>query len=126
RGGAARVRSGAPWLRHSTLPAGDRLSIEPEPVDLAELAETLANEFRAVARSTGHELSVEGAEGVTAVPDEERARQIGRILLENALVHTPPGTRVRVGSERRDGSAVLHCADERPRLSSAAAWALFY
>jgi signal transduction histidine kinase len=108
----------------SRLDAG-RLSIEPEPVDLAELAETLANEFRAVARSTGHELSVEGAEGVTAVADEERARQIGRILLENALVHTPPGTRVRVGSERRDGRALLTVEDEGPGIPAAQAGQVF-
>ena len=99
----------------SRLDAG-RLSVEREPLDLTPLAETLADEFRAVARSTGHQLSarVEGpAEGFG---DEERALQIGRILVENALVHTPPGTAVRLGTGRRDGSALLTVEDEGPGI----------
>jgi signal transduction histidine kinase len=108
----------------SRLDAG-RLSIEPEPVDLAELAETLAGEFRAVARSSGHELSVAGAEDVTAFADEQRVRQIGRILVENALLHTPPGTPVRLGSELRDGRALLTVEDEGPGIPAAHAGQVF-
>jgi two-component system, OmpR family, sensor kinase len=48
--------------------------------------------------------------------DEERALQIGRILVENALVHTPPGTAVRLGTGRRDGVALLTVEDEGPGI----------
>ena len=71
-----------------------RLRVERAPVELGDLAESLAEEFAAIARSSDHPLSVEDGEA-TALGDEERVRQIGRILLENALVHTPPGTEVR-------------------------------
>jgi signal transduction histidine kinase len=99
----------------SRLDAG-RLSVHREPVDLRALAETLADEFRAVARSTRHHLSVQADEPVEGLGDEERALQIGRILVENALVHTPSGTPVRLGIGRRDGSVLLTVEDEGPGI----------
>jgi signal transduction histidine kinase len=95
----------------SRLDAG-RLHVEVEPVDLDALARTLADEFHAVARSSGHGLEVVTDGGAEALADEERALQIGRILVENALVHTPAGTPVRIRSDRRDGAALLEVEDE--------------
>jgi two-component system OmpR family sensor kinase len=95
----------------SRLDAG-RLHVEAEPVDLDAVAQTLVDEFRAVARSTGHELAVIANGAAEALADEERALQIGRILVENAIVHTAPGTAVRLRSDRRDGVAVLEVEDE--------------
>ena len=99
----------------SRLDAG-RLTVERERFDLAALAETLADEFLAVARSTGHQLSVRGSGRTDGVGDEERALQIGRILVENALVHTPSGTPVRLGTARRDGAVLLTVEDEGPGI----------
>ena len=99
----------------SRLDAG-RLTVERERIDLVDLADTLAEEFRAVARSTNHPLSVESSGEVQALGDEERALQIGRILLENALVHTPAGTPVRIEVDRRDGEALLAIEDEGPGI----------
>jgi signal transduction histidine kinase len=79
----------------SRLDAG-RLRIEPEPVDLASLAEVLAEEFSAVARADRHPLELVVEDEATAFADPERALQIGRVLVENALKHTPPGTPVRI------------------------------
>src|SRR5207244_671105 len=101
----------------SRLDAG-RLTVAHEPVDLAALAEILAEEFHAVARSSGHEVRVDGAVDATALGDEERALQIGRIFVENALVHTPPGTPVRLMTALRDGSAVLTVRSEERRVGS--------
>jgi two-component system, OmpR family, sensor kinase len=44
--------------------------------------------------------------------------QIGRILVENALLHTPPGIAVRVHASLRDGQAVLEVEDEGPGIAS--------
>ncbi|HEU5277510.1 MAG TPA: HAMP domain-containing sensor histidine kinase [Gaiellaceae bacterium] len=98
----------------SRLDAG-RLSVQREPIDLGELADTLAEEFRAVSRASGHRLTVEG-EAARAFADDERTLQIGRILVENALVHTPPGTTVRVGTGQRDGTALLTVEDDGPGI----------
>jgi signal transduction histidine kinase len=95
----------------SRLDAG-RMRVEAEPVDLEAVARTLADEFRAVARASGHDLEVVTNGGAEAVADEERALQIGRILVENALMHTAPGTAVRLRSDRRDGVALLEVEDE--------------
>jgi signal transduction histidine kinase len=95
----------------SRLDAG-RMRVEAEPVDLDAIARALAHEFRAVARSSGHDLEVISNGGAEALADEERALQIGRILVENALIHTSPGTAVRLRSDRRDGVALLEVEDE--------------
>jgi signal transduction histidine kinase len=79
----------------SRLDAG-RLRVEAEQLSLAETAQTLAEEFEAVARRSGHPLDVAVDEDATATADPERVLQIGRILVENALRHTPPGTPVRL------------------------------
>jgi signal transduction histidine kinase len=99
----------------SRLDAG-RMTVEQEHVDLAALAEVLADEFRGVALSTGHQLAVENGRQIRALGDEERSLQIGRILVENALVHTPPGTPVRIAVTQQNGSAFLAVEDEGPGI----------
>jgi signal transduction histidine kinase len=99
----------------SRVDAG-RLHVEAEAVDLAGLARTLADEFRAVALSGGHELEVVDRASPAVVGDEERALQIGRILVGNALVHTPAGTTVRLSTARRNGTALLTVEDDGPGI----------
>jgi signal transduction histidine kinase len=99
------------------LDAG-RLTVEREPVDLAALAEELVEEFRPVAHGAEHSLQVAGSEAVFADGDELRVLQIGRILVENALLHTPPGTAVRARAGLRGGQAVLEVEDEGPGIPS--------
>jgi signal transduction histidine kinase len=79
----------------SRLDAGP-LRIEAEPVELAAVAAELREEFAAVARRLDHPLEANGLDGGIGLGDEERVLQIGRALVENALLHTPPGTPVRI------------------------------
>lgn len=67
-----------------------------EPVRLGEVARDLADEFAARALRCDHPLEVAVESDGMAVADRERVLQIGRALLDNALLHTPEGTRVRV------------------------------
>jgi signal transduction histidine kinase len=92
------------------LDAG-RLTVAREPVDLARLARDLVEEFSPVAASTGHTLTGRLDGEVFAEADELRALQLGRILVENALLHTPPETAVEVRALRRGDSAVLEVED---------------
>ena len=59
---------------------------------------------------------MEPADAAVALGDELRTLQIGRILVENALRHTPPGTPVRVRALTREGRAVLEVEDEGPGI----------
>jgi two-component system OmpR family sensor kinase len=92
------------------LDAG-RLTVEREPLDLAALAADLVEEFRPVAATTGHVLTARLNGAVVAEADELRALQLGRILVENALRHTGPGTPVEVRASRREGRVALEVED---------------
>src|ERR1700729_3563146 len=70
-------------------------------VDLGDLAREAAREFGPRAEAHGSRLQLRIAERpVIAVADRERVRQIIRILLDNALTHTPEGTEVAVTVNR--------------------------
>jgi signal transduction histidine kinase len=95
----------------SRLEAGS-LELRPEPTDIGELARDVAAEFTpALAAHESHlELRLTGGE-VEAVCDPERVAQIMRILLDNALSHTPAGTDVVVAAGRRNGRIRLTVTD---------------
>ncbi len=80
----------------SRVDAGE-LRLERAPVDLGEAAEAVVAEFAGLARAGERPLEIAtDDDGVRVLGDEQRVVQIGRALVENALVHTPPGTHVRV------------------------------
>jgi signal transduction histidine kinase len=99
----------------SRLDAG-QIELRREPVVLDELAQVVAEEFAAVARQTGHRLEVEGDEEAAALADEQRALQIARVLVENAIVHTPPGTTVRLRTARSPRGVSLAVEDDGPGI----------
>jgi signal transduction histidine kinase len=99
----------------SKLDAG-RMSVESEGLDLGPLGESLATEFGPRAAASGHLLETDVDGAVYAWGDEQRVLQIGRVLLENALVHTPPGTAVRVTAALQDGRPTLSVADDGPGI----------
>ena len=101
----------AALLDLTRLDAG-RLTVEREPVDLAALAQDLADEFRPLGVSSGHTLTAEATRPVIAAADELRALQLGRILVENALLHTEAGTAVQLRACAREGRAALEVEDE--------------
>ena len=113
----------------SRLDAGS-VQLQPEPVDLSELARSVAQEFTPALADHETELDfATPAEGPEAVCDPERVAQIVRILLDNALRHTPTGTHVTVRTARRNGAAGLTVADSGPGLpqeSTAKVFERFY
>jgi signal transduction histidine kinase len=99
----------------SRLDAG-RLTPATETVDLAGLAAELTAEFTPRSAASGHALDLEYGAPVEARGDVERVLQIGRILVENALVHTPAGTRVRLAALLDGHRALLTVADDGPGI----------
>jgi signal transduction histidine kinase len=85
----------------SRLDAGP-MRLEQEPVELAGVAEDLCEEFAAVARRRGQVLEADVSEAGVALGDQARVLQIGRALVDNALLHTPPGTLVRIVARGAD------------------------
>jgi two-component system, OmpR family, sensor kinase len=100
----------------SRLDAGS-LELHPEEVDLSELARSIVNEFTPAMADHATDLDVRLPEhGPEAVCDPERVAQIMRILLDNALRHTPAGTHVTVRADRSNGAAGFTVADAGPGL----------
>jgi len=97
----------------SRLDAG-QLSVARTDVDLAAIVRTVGEEFRAIAEGSGHGLQVRADGPLLAVGDEQRVLQIARILVENALRHTPAGTTVVAAAESADGKAGLSVRDDGP------------
>jgi signal transduction histidine kinase len=108
-------RLAADLLDLTRLDAG-RIVAEAEPIELEAIAAILGDEFRAVARSRGHRLEVDGDGGVHALGDEQWVLRAGRALVENALVHTPPGTTVRLRVSEDGDHALLTVADDGPGI----------
>jgi two-component system OmpR family sensor kinase len=103
----------------SRLDAGS-VELHSEPVDIAELARSVVGEFLPALAEHGTELQVDlPGEGPEATCDRQRVAQIMRILLDNALRHTPEGTDVIVRADRRNGAAELTVADTGPGLPEA-------
>jgi signal transduction histidine kinase len=95
----------------SRLDAG-QLAVDVENVDLSETARIAFEEFRPAAEASGHELNVDVVVPAVASADGQRVLQVARILVQNAIRHTPDGTPVTVVVDADDGRAVLEVRDE--------------
>jgi signal transduction histidine kinase len=96
----------------------DAIEMRREAVDLAEVARRVVVEFGPAADLHGSRLAVADGAGALARADPERVAQIMRILIDNALSHTPKGTAISVRTESREGSAGLIVADDGPGIDS--------
>ncbi len=95
------------------------LALKKQEVDLAKLARSVAGEFRPAASLKNTSISLQSnseAKGI-ALCDPDRVAQIVRVLLDNALKHTPSGTPVIVTTRQENGSAQLVVEDKGPGLS---------
>jgi two-component system, OmpR family, sensor kinase len=112
RGQVDRMRKLATELLDlSRLEAG-ALELRPEPTDVGQLAREVASEFTPAAHRHESAVQLELAdEPIELDCDPERVAQVLRILLDNALVHTPSGTGVRVSAARRNGHVRLEVSD---------------
>ena len=100
----------------SRLDAGS-IELHAEEVDLSELARSIVHEFTPAIAEHDTDLEVKLPEhGPEALCDPERVAQIMRILLDNALRHTPAGTHVTVRADRSNGAAGFTVADAGPGL----------
>jgi two-component system, OmpR family, sensor kinase len=99
----------------SKLDAG-AIKMQREPIVLADLARRVTEEFAPAAEQHRSSISVLDGGPATATADPERVAQILRILIDNALTHTPEGTAISVQAHSRDGSATLVVTDDGPGI----------
>lgn len=86
-------------------------------VDLTALAREVTKEFGARAELRGSRLQLRTPkERAIALADPDRVRQIIRILLDNALTHTPEGTDVTVTTYSANRRAELTVSDDGPGI----------
>jgi two-component system, OmpR family, sensor kinase len=96
----------------SQLDAG-AMEMRAQDVDLGALAREVTREFGARADLRGSRLELRTPERPPiARGDPDRVRQIIRILLDNALTHTPEGTKVTVTTYSVNRRAELTVSDE--------------
>jgi two-component system, OmpR family, sensor kinase len=112
RGQVARMRKLATELLDLSRLESGALELRPEPTDVGQLARDVADEFTPAVTTHEAELQVRtAADPIEIDCDPERVAQVMRILLDNALVHTPAGTTIVVSAAREDGHVTLEVAD---------------
>jgi two-component system, OmpR family, sensor kinase len=107
----------ADLLDLSKLDSGT-MEIAAEPVELAAVANRVAGEFHPAAERHESPIAVNGSDGAVALADADRVAQIMRILLDNALTHTPEGTSISVTAQRHNRAASLVVEDNGPGIGA--------
>ena len=88
-------------------------------VDLSAVAETVCDAYRPDAEAAGHRLIAHIAAGVVVDGDQELLTQALANLVENALRHTPPGSRIDVRLATHGICVVLSVEDDGPGVAPA-------
>jgi signal transduction histidine kinase len=111
----------------SRLEAGS-LELRPEEVDLSELTRSVSGEFEpTLAQHDSHlELRLPGGrDSIQAQCDPVRVAQIVRILIDNALTHTPAGTQIVVTAGRENGRVRVAVRDDGEGIDHQAVQRIF-
>src|SRR5215211_6418337 len=77
----------------------DAIDLRAEQVPLRPLAERIVEEFAPNADRHRSSIEVAGDDAASAEADPDRVAQIMRILIDNALTHTPEGTSISITAQ---------------------------
>lgn len=102
-------------LRLSEIEAGGRRA-NFAPVALDALVADLVSTFVPVAEEGGRSLELVTLDQATVQGDRVLLAQMLINLVENALEHTPPGSRVRVALRRTENALHISVADDGPGI----------
>lgn len=107
-------------LRIAQIEAGERRE-RFAPLDLNPIAQTVFEMFEPAAEDAGQSLRLTPAPGPALVSgDRDLLMQMLSNLVENALRHCPPGSRIGIGVDIAPGGApVLSVSDTGPGIASA-------
>jgi len=98
----------------------DALGLSDEGVDLIAVAGEAVQEFEPLASQAGSHLRLGRSRGgkPLAQADHGRTMQIMRILVDNAIKHTPEGTTITIESETGPGRATISVSDDGPGIDA--------
>jgi PAS domain S-box-containing protein len=88
-----------------------RLTIQPGPVNIVQLAEETLASFQQSARRAGIHLELTAEPGVVVHGDERRLGQVLYNMVDNAIKFSPAGTTVRLETRSHDGGVLVEVAD---------------
>jgi signal transduction histidine kinase len=88
------------------------------PVSLGELLTDVANIYAPLATDQGQTLERELRVAATIAGDRTLLMQLFSNLVENALHHTPPGTRIRIVLEKDGDDVLVEVTDNGPGLTA--------
>ena len=88
----------------------------PYFIDLAALADDIATMMQPVVADGGRTLTLETSPVAEIVGDRQLLGQMLVNLIENALRHTPPGTRIEIGVTTTGKTATLTVTDTGPGI----------
>ncbi|MDO4865785.1 MAG: ATP-binding protein [Clostridia bacterium] len=93
------------------LARGDsgRQKLNPEPLDLSELAREVLGEYRMI--DAAHQWREGQLEAAPVSGDPALLKQAVRVLVDNAVRYTPEGGSIRLSAAARDGEAWLEVQD---------------
>lgn len=96
----------------------DALELRAGSVDLIGCATDVAAELAPLAERAGSIVAVSGAEGgkPLARADHGRTMQILRILVDNAIKHTPQGTKIQISFSTDFETARVSVSDDGPGI----------
>jgi two-component system sensor histidine kinase KdpD len=101
-------------LNLSRIRAGG-LDLEPQPADLAGLAQAAIRRLRPIARS--HRIRVDVPDDLPEVClDVTMIEQVFLNLLENSIRFAPPGSEISIAARRTDGQLEVRVADHGPGI----------
>jgi len=98
-------------LRISQIESGTRVQTFT-PVSLSDVLHRLFEIYLPVAEDCAHWLSANLTSGVTVRGDQELLTQLFSNLIENAIRHTPNGTRIQIALELLGGEALASVIDD--------------
>ena len=102
-------------MRIAQIEAGTRRSAFTE-VDLSDVLCTIVEAYAAVAEDEGHAMTNRICRGMLVRGDRQLLTQMVANLVENALRHTPAGTRVEIALDGDPAAPVCTIADNGPGI----------
>jgi signal transduction histidine kinase len=107
----------AAMLRIAEVEGGDQRAAFAR-LDLAALADQIATMMQPVVADSGRTLDIAALSPLPIVGDRQLLGQAMVNLLENAIRHTPVGTRIAIGVVATDTATILTVTDEGPGISA--------